>query len=69
MPMSRALQYRHCDLRAAGYWTVPPSGDPGEQMKRLRAAKSMAPSQAEPKTAAKSAWSERLRQMSGGGKP
>ncbi|MEQ1862329.1 MAG: hypothetical protein ABMA13_20615 [Chthoniobacteraceae bacterium] len=39
LPMSRALQYRHCILRAAGYWTVPPSGAPDEQMTRLRAAR------------------------------
>lgn len=34
--LSRALQYRHCILRQAGYWTVPASEDAAAQLEKIR---------------------------------
>lgn len=62
MPMSRFMQYRHCAIREAGYWTVPPSAAPTEQVARTRRklASGSAPS---PSTPAKKDWSARARAL------
>ena len=37
LPLPRALQYYHCALRASLAWTVPPSEQVLDQLKRLEA--------------------------------
>lgn len=37
LPLSRALQYRHAILRAAGYWTLAPHAAPQQQWAKLKA--------------------------------
>ena len=32
LPLARGLQYYHCALRAQGLWTIPPKGDPMEEL-------------------------------------